>query len=726
MGAYYRRVSLRAALLSALVSAVVLLVVAASAGACPAETERAREVEPYASHLPDCRAYEQVSPVDKNAADASGDPGFVESSSSGNSVSYFSLVPFPEVVGATEFSSYLSARVGDNWVTQGLLPLTEPYAGAEVLGFINNNNEAVVYVGEEESMLLAPGAVAGPGDVFGNVYLRNNLTGEYRLIAAGVGAVQFAGGTPSGSVVLFSAILGVGQELGGVTDPNFVPYVFEWNRETGQVSLVGEVGGGAPQEGAVAGTNENGGVNTYDQNAISETGSRIFFSQLGEVEGEKLYMREPNANRTVDVSEGDASWRAATPDGSEVFYTEDEKLFLFNVDMFEASKKPEPEALAEAREELAGSGAEVLGTLGISNDGTYVYFVAEGVLAGDENGNGEKAEPGEANLYEWHQSNPIEFIARLKLSVPHDESDWEGYALDEPGASEQGYKASRVSLDGTKVLISSKAKLTSYNNAENHEIYLYTATEPLSATNPRCVSCNNAIAAAKYPAYLSLSNAVSVTPFSAFMTRNLSREGTRVFFQTQEALLPQATNGQENVYEWEKEGVGKCGVNEGDESGGCLYLISTGQSTNASYFGDASENGEDIFFFTRQSLVSQDRDDNADIYDAREDGGIAEQNPASSEAPCESETCRGAPGSGPAFGAPSSLTVSGSGDLAPPAELRAPTKLKAKPLLTSTQRLAKALEVCDKKQKRRQRARCKAQATKKYGGKAKNNKTGEK
>ena len=61
-------------------------------------------------------------------------------------------------------------------------------------------------------------------------------------------------------------------------------------------------------------------------------------------------------------------------------------------------------------------------------------------------------------------------------------------------------------------------------------------------------------------------------------------------------------------------------------NGGCLYLISTGESAEPSYFGDASANGDDVFFFTRQSLVGQDRDENYDIYDARIDGGIAAQN----------------------------------------------------------------------------------------------------
>ena len=118
----------------------------------------------------------------------------------------------------------------------------------------------------------------------------------------------------------------------------------------------------------------------------------------------------------------------------------------------------------------------------------------------------------------------------------------------------------------------------------------------------------------------------------------MSTKGTRIFFQTTEALVPQATDGQENVYEWEQEGTGSCGTGEGVDNGGCLYLISTGQSTSPSYFGDASENGEDVFFFTRQSLVGQDRDDSIDIYDAREDGGIESPESCPAEDVCEGES----------------------------------------------------------------------------------------
>src|SRR5208282_2833067 len=157
-------------------------------------------------------------------------------------------------------------------------------------------------------------------------------------------------------------------------------------------------------------------------------------------------------------------------------------------------------------------------------------------------------------------------------------------------------------------------------------------------------------------------------PRNAFLTRNLSSEGNRVFFQTEEALVPEDTNNQLDVYEWKREGAGSCeraSPSYSASDGGCLYLISTGQSDSPSYFGDASESGDNVFFFTRQSLVAQDQDLNVDVYDARVGGGIPAQNPSPPPEPCAGETCRGASEAPPVFGAPSSATIAGEGNLAP-------------------------------------------------------------
>jgi hypothetical protein len=52
-----------------------------------------------------------------------------------------------------------------------------------------------------------------------------------------------------------------------------------------------------------------------------------------------------------------------------------------------------------------------------------------------------------------------------------------------------------------------------------------------------------------------------------------------VFFDTYEALVSQDTNGQADVYEWEREGAGSCPAGSAD---GCVYLLSGGTSDDGS------------------------------------------------------------------------------------------------------------------------------------------------
>ena len=424
------------------------------------------------------------------------------------------------------------------------------------------------------------------------------------------------------------------------------PYLYEWDRETGKVSFVGYVNDEAPVEGTVAGSNENEA--TYNENVISEDGARIFFSTIGG----KVYMREPepDAERTVEVSEGDAQWRAATADGSKAFYTEGENADknLYEYDVEDSSRTP-----------ITGGAAGVLGLVGVSGDGAYAYFVAEGVLASNENRNKEKAVVGKANLYVWHEGAPITFIATLLYSggTDDDRTDWLGYYSESEGGAEE-HKGSRVSASGARVLFSSFAKLTSYDNAGYDELYLYDTP----SGELKCVSCNPTGAPAVRETYLSSNAGTFPGSRDAFtLTRNLSAEGTRVFFQTKEALLPQA-DAQMNVYEWEQEGAGNCGEEEAWRRRPPLPDLDR-QSTSPSYFGDASENGGDIFFFTRQSLVGQDKDQNIDVYDAREEGGRGE-NPSIPAAVRGRSVPWRCSTSAPVFGAPYSITFRAPGTLA--------------------------------------------------------------
>jgi hypothetical protein len=170
-----------------------------------------------------------------------------------------------------------------------------------------------------------------------------------------------------------------------------------------------------------------------------------------------------------------------------------------------------------------------------------------------------------------------------------------------------------------------------------------------------------------------------------------------------------------DVYEWEREGTGSCPIGSGS---GCVYLISSGKSPDPSYFAEASANGNDVFFFTRQPLVGQDKDELVDVYDARVDGGIASQNPPPPSAPCLSEeSCHAAYSQTSTLGTPASQVFSGPGNPVPAPEAGPRVKPVTPPKPKSSTRaeqLANALKGCRGKHDRRKRAACEHQARSKY------------
>ena len=114
--------------------AALMPATAAAAGSCP--NEQVRIEEPYAPALPDCRAYEQVSPVEKNYADALGAVTSVRAAHRAKRSRFDSLGVFPLGGGSSGegssqlFSAYLSARGAEGWPTQYREPGTNPGASA--------------------------------------------------------------------------------------------------------------------------------------------------------------------------------------------------------------------------------------------------------------------------------------------------------------------------------------------------------------------------------------------------------------------------------------------------------------------------------------------------------------------------------------------------------------------------------------------------------------------
>jgi hypothetical protein len=179
--------------------------------------------------------------------------------------------------------------------------------------------------------------------------------------------------------------------------------------------------------------------------------------------------------------------------------------------------------------------------------------------------------------------------------------------------------------------------------------------------------------------------------------------------------------GVENVYQYEPNTVGNC-----TNPSGCVGLISSGTSEKESAFLDATLTGDNAFYLTAAPILPQDQDTAFDIYDARV---CTEASPCIAptpppKAPCEeTEACRGGSTTTPTFQPPPSSTFSGPGNTLHPVPKAATLPEKStKAALTNAQKLTLALKSCRKLPKKThaqkvKRARCEAQAKKKYGTK---------
>lgn len=461
------------------------------------------------------------------------------------------------------------------------------------------------------------------------------------------------------------------------------------------------------------------GLNPPDfSNAISADGSRIFWSSLMPEEEEghmisarpsALYVREndtqpesplnekgectvPTDACTVLIAKSyEVHFWTASADGSKIFYTKDLNLYEYDLPLGQTTG---------TTIDLTPGGGEtgVLGVLGASEDGEYVYFTATEALA-------EGAVAAKANLYVIHDG-VTKFIAALS---PHDESLEPPY-VSNPGENGEigdwqpalGRRTSEVAPDGQGIVFMSSESLTGYPNKGLPEVYAYEIEEG----RLHCVSCSPSGEPPPLTSKASEEQAGGFLPISGsntFMLRVISEDGNRVFFDSVEPLVPEAVNGRVNVYEWERDGSGSCA-----EAAGCVYLLSGGASTAGSWLVDASANGDNVFFETRGKLVPGDLNENIDLYDAR----VGAAQPVT-QPKCSGTGCQGVPSAPPIFASPASSTFTGVGNFPPASAVAEKPKPKAKPL-TRSQKLAKALKACAAKPKAK-RKRCEANARKRYG-----------
>jgi len=638
--------------------------------------------------LPDCRAYEMVSPLDKGNADvALGDSRnsvpyrlfeVNRTAPSGERFTYSAATPFASAQSSPFSSQYLAERDAmGGWESKGISPSrTEAGVpidfnfGPEFMGFTDDLCRGWLRLLSVAP--LVPEAVAK----YPNLYRRDNCAEPpfYEALTT----VEPPNRKPEQYVDLlvkgFSA--DGGRAIFTAPDklhpdapvPNPGEAILYEHGSDGLRFVCYLPSGDAIADACSAGTPTQAGSIDLSglHNAISGDGSRIFWTPYagGASSGSKpgrIFLRI-EGNETAAVSEAvspdPAFFWSAADDGSKAIFSftagpHTGELYEFDVDTETAT--------------LIAEGVE--GPMGASEDASRVYFAstedldgAEPATAGDQNLYFREAAPGGgAGSFQF-----VMVLATVDVSPL-------GAGLSSPPVRPVSFvpamRAARVTPDGQHVTFMSAANPTpgGYDNRDAEtgkvaaEVYRYDA----AADELHCVSCNPTGAR---PAAGDAEGVFAAARIQGWEVNNhaprvISDDGSRVFFESHEALVPDDANGTWDVYQWEEPGKGGVGGCTEDKStfheanGGCIDLISSGKSASRSLFLDADPSGENIFFSTQSSLVSQDYGLN-DVYVARVGGGFP---PPPPPIDCEGESCQNPPPP-PPVNSPASESFVGPGN----------------------------------------------------------------
>jgi hypothetical protein len=634
--------------------------------------------------LPDGRVYEQVSPANKHGSAAAPpvglEPPTMVAEPGGDGVAYsVDAAAFGETKSGSQ-SFIVAKHVGQGWANDGATPRSFGEQcllcdRAESIGF-SADLTRVFYRAQAEFVTGAPRDAAllyEPGN--------GSTTWLNPPPFSGPRAFETAGFSADMSTFYFSA------SSGGL---------YEWHE--GVLSIAGILPDGSVDPNALpAGLpllHESvppTSITPADlRNQVSADGTHAFFvSSLGGTGAPEVYVRERAANGT-------------------------ESTALVSRDMLLAPLNGLPAPAPDGALELEfpsefvtggeGSGGEgpsepKSGYTYASPDGSRVFFASGDRLT--------STAPGGGGMYEFDTATDVLTYLPDVGAAPILVSSQDGsrfifssatglslWSENEAGGTVTAIGPfaidgeARAAADGSVFAFETSAPIAGFNNGGSHlatngtgpypnqEIYRY----DVSAGSLSCVSCPPAGVVPSGNAYLSHDVPNTATaPAGEVLIRSsgLSLDGSRVFFDTPDPLVPQDTNtaplqstaegeveSGRDVYEWEN---------------GQVFLISSGTSSRDSYVGDESADGDDVFFSTAQGLSPGDTDEGYDVYDARVPR--PGDRPPAAAAPCAGDVCQGPPSVPVLLGAPASATFSGLGNATaePAVTPAAKPKVKAKP-----------------------------------------------
>ncbi len=695
-----------------------MVAVAHAEGSCPNEALRS---ELNSGSLADCRAYEMVTPAYKE-----GYPMVTASyASNGESTIVSSLGSLSSTPGEgeTPFEAavYLESRTTTGWQLSPLdAPLSQFVGQLPVSAEADNGmtlwdqhtpqqsaNTRGLYVRSADGVYSFVGPLAPPTkgvEESSDVFNTATVFDEPDAATNNYGHVVLAASGPE-IYWPFDKTVGIEGSL--------YEYSGTVSKRSGiykEQPILVAVEGGKGSTSLIAGCGARlGGGTVY--NALSSSGESIFFTlepseEFGCTEGPpvaEVYARLHGALSssapavTVHVSasectvgcetESGKNFEGASESGEKVFFTSTQKLMEGAVDGTASGSATRPGCaritsgvgcnLYEYDFGMPGSecqvarrclsvvsvGGGVLGVAGISEDGSRIYYVARGVLAGTGvNEYGAAPVEGQPNLYEYDAvSGATRFVATLGAE---DEADW-AKILQRP-----------VEVTGGEgqfvVFASARPGVTPDDTSSQTQLFEYDAltgelVRVTQGENGYGENGNDVTIGADSQALAEVVEQIGRGRDFKSSTNRLavSGDGGTVFFESGGALSPRASSaarGCLSLYEFHTGGL---------ISQGSVHLVSDGQDTQlvkgalcGTQFEGMDASGGNVLFATDDPLLSSDVDGaQRDLYDARVDGGFP---PAVSAQSCGGSGCEGTTGASPSvFGVPSSVGVAGGENLTP-------------------------------------------------------------
>jgi hypothetical protein len=416
-------------------------------------------------------------------------------------------------------------------------------------------------------------------------------------------------------------------------------YVYDNDLKTGTVVLASRKADGTPFQGRAFGISEDGShiLMADESTLVGDIASKTVPIEpkealIGSTATGPLYLRV-NGTTTYEIAAGHTlQYAGSTADGATVYLTSDEQLTADDHDSSRdlyVWRESEPSTLTLVSKGDHGNSGDT--DVCSANEGwtsaCSISLVAISRARQSESGG---AGNGVTDSYMSSKSGDIYFESPELLVGQKGELNernlyvYRGGSLRyvttmKPGL---GIKRIQVASNGGYSAFSTGSSLTDFNTGGKAQMYRYSAESGALI----CVSCRP-------------DNQLPVGDVLGSQNGLFLANDGRVFYSTSDSLVPRDTNRAEDVYEY-TEGKAQL-ITTGSGVGAEAYL---GGSTSPGLV-NVSANGTDVYFASVDTLVTQDHNGGSiKIYDARTGGGF----PAEREEPScvAADECHG-PGATP-------------------------------------------------------------------------------